>query len=103
MAHLGSARVASVKAFSAAAYWKEWSCAIPCKIAVWAEIEQELGKTTFPKPAEDPGLTVICSARPGESGTKTIKIRENLRSNIFKNISMAPAKYALDGNCLLSN
>ena len=39
---------------------------------------------TFPKPAEDDGLAVFCPARLRESDAKTIKISENLRSNIFK-------------------
>jgi hypothetical protein len=92
MAHLGSAWVASVKALSAAAYWKEWSCAIPFKTAACAAEEQELGKTTFPRLSEVPELAATCPARPVESDAKTIKISENLRSNIFKIFPMGAVK-----------
>jgi hypothetical protein len=74
--------VASVKALSAAAYWKEWSCAIPFKSDGWAAGEQEFGKITFPSPAGGTKLAGSCRAWQGENGAKTIKINKNLTGNI---------------------
>src|SRR5712671_6416907 len=88
MAHLGSARATSLNALSAAAYWKEWSCAIPCKSAGCAAGEQELLKTTFPRPCEVIGLAETCWDWQGERAAKTIKISKNLRGNIRNHLGL---------------
>jgi hypothetical protein len=82
MAHLASALVTSLNALSAAAYWKEWSCAIPFKSDGWAAGEQEFGKITFPSPAGGTKLAGSCWAWQGETDPKTIKINKNLAGNI---------------------
>src|SRR6476646_2167294 len=88
MAHLGSARVTSLKALSAAAYWKEWSCAIPFTSAGWAAGEQELEKTTFPRPGEVTGLMEACWDWQGGMAAKTIKTSKNLRGNIRNHLGL---------------
>src|SRR6476646_893052 len=88
MAHLGSARVTSLKALSAAAYWKEWSCAIPFTSAGWAAGEQELEKPTFPRPCEVNGLTEACWDWQGRRAAKTIKTSKNLRGNIMNHLEL---------------
>jgi hypothetical protein len=83
MAHFGSAWEASVKALSAAAYWNEWSCAIPFRSPGCAAEEHELEKLIFPKPSENDGVAAACRPWQGASETRITKISMNLRGNIY--------------------
>ena len=77
MAHFGSAWVTSVKAFSAAAYWNEWSCAIPYKNEDWAAWAHELGKWILPSPPEEDAPSGCC-ARQGAIASETSKTSTDL-------------------------
>ena len=90
MAHFGVGAGDFVKALSAAAYWKEWSCAIPFTSAGWAAGEHELEKTTFPRPSEDHWADGSLLGLARGNGAKTIKTSKNLRGNIRNHLRIVP-------------